>query len=350
MPLLPRTIVPFYSLHISLSYSRSTVEIEPSSAFCTGLQDKSKNPTPNRSTRRFRRSDKRRRDRESLSRASSCMMTGKRARASIMSNAIPSYWSDPSSKIFCWVDEETRTSAQWMNDHDRTSIDPLDDDMVTGGLCLVVLAALRGQEAGGDHVASGTVVLVEDVQATFVVVAGVLGRLRDLSSGLAKQSLFLYALLLALSGLAAASVVASLFVSGHDTQLVGEAALVAGVASGAGDGSVTEEDDVEGDEEQEHDESFDGKESVGVHMEEVVAVLGSEYRAEQTTNNDWAYEGYDRVLCLLTIIRNLLVVNLISANPQHSSRKNSERTSKRKLVRRECALGTSFSGHRRNMI
>ncbi|KAG9606367.1 hypothetical protein KCU97_g5, partial [Aureobasidium melanogenum] len=77
MPLLPRTIVPFYSLHISLSYSRSTVEsyrnpstsctetynVEPSSAFCTGLQDKSKNPTPNRSTRRFRRSDKRRRDR-----------------------------------------------------------------------------------------------------------------------------------------------------------------------------------------------------------------------------------------------------------------------------------------------
>ncbi|KAG9606366.1 hypothetical protein KCU97_g6, partial [Aureobasidium melanogenum] len=195
-----------------------------------------------------------------LSRASSCMMTGKRARASIMSNAIPSYWSDPSSKIFCWNKHVCYVT------NEVGGSDPLDDDMVTGGLCLVVLAALRGQEAGGDHVASGTVVLVEDVQATFVVVAGVLGRLRDLSSGLAKQSLFLYALLLALSGLAAASVVASLFVSGHDTQLVGEAALVAGVASGAGDGSVTEEDDVEGDEEQEHDESFDGKESVGVHM------------------------------------------------------------------------------------
>ena len=112
---------------------------------------------------------------------------------------------------------------------------------MTGSSCLVVLAALRGQEAGGDHVASGTVVLVKDVQATFVIIAGVVGRLRGLASGLVKQSLFLDALLLALSGLAAASVVASLFVSGHDAQLVGEAALVAGVAGGAGDGSVTGE-------------------------------------------------------------------------------------------------------------
>lgn len=125
----------------------------------------------------------------------------------------------------------------------QTAVTPLDDDNVTGGSCLVVLAALRGQEAGGDHVTSGAVVLVEDVQATFVVVvvAGVVSRLRDLASGLAKQSFFLDALLLALSGLAAASVVASLFFSGHDAQLVGEAALVAGVAGGAGDGSVTGE-------------------------------------------------------------------------------------------------------------
>jgi hypothetical protein len=124
----------------------------------------------------------------------------------------------------------------------QTAVTPLDDDDVTGGSCLVVLAALGGQEAGSDHVTSGAVVLVEDVQATFVVVvAGVVSRLRDLASGLAKQSFFLDALLLALSGLAAASVVASLFVSGHDAQLVGEAALVAGVAGGAGDGSVTGE-------------------------------------------------------------------------------------------------------------
>ncbi|KAG9615122.1 hypothetical protein KCV01_g28, partial [Aureobasidium melanogenum] len=242
---------------------------------------------------------------------------------------------------FVWVDEETRTSAQWMNDHDRTSMfatDPLDDDMVTGGLCLVVLAALRGQEAGGDHVASGTVVLVEDVQATFVVVAGVLGRLRDLSSGLAKQSLFLYALLLALSGLAAASVVASLFVSGHDTQLVGEAALVAGVASGAGDGSVTEEDDVEGDEEQEHDESFDGKKLLLCW-------------AEQTTNNDAQLHRDSKRTSKHKLVQRErafetffsghtkdMIDNLISANPQHSSRKNSERTSKRKLQTVDLAI------------
>ncbi|KAG9711251.1 hypothetical protein KCU69_g30, partial [Aureobasidium melanogenum] len=166
--------------------------------------------------------------------------------------------------------------------------DPLDDDVVTGGSCLVVLAALRGQEAGGDHVASGTVVLVENVQATFVVIAGVMGRLRDLASGLAKQSLFLDTLLLALSGLAAASVVASLFVSGYDLQLVGEAALVAGVAGGAGDGSVTEEDDVEGDEEQEHDESFDGEESVEVHVclkEELLFQVGLNMKSRRVTED-----------------------------------------------------------------
>ncbi|KAG9652897.1 hypothetical protein KCV04_g8, partial [Aureobasidium melanogenum] len=354
MPLLPRTIVPFYSLHISLSYSRSTVEsyrvyrhrhsvrdckISQRTRPQIGVQDVFVEVTsvdgivviveaerlaslPCRSVE--------------LSRASSCMMTGKRARASIMSNAIPSYWSDPSSKIFCWNKHVCYVT------NEVGGSDPLDDDMVTGGLCLVVLAALRGQEAGGDHVASGTVVLVEDVQATFVVVAGVLGRLRDLSSGLAKQSLFLYALLLALSGLAAASVVASLFVSGHDTQLVGEAALVAGVASGAGDGSVTEEDDVEGDEEQEHDESFDGKESVGVHMWKKLLlcwVVNIELSKRRTTTSQridiqtskhklWAYEGYDRCH---TSTGDHRLSNLISANPQHSSRKNSERTSKRKL-------------------
>lgn len=79
-----------------------------------------------------------------------------------------------------------------------------------------------------------SVVLVEDVQAFILIVAAgfVVGE-SDLAGGLAEQSFFLDTLLLALSGLAAASVEAGLFVRGNHAQLVSEAALIAGMTGGA---------------------------------------------------------------------------------------------------------------------
>lgn len=157
---------------------------------------------------------------------------------------------------------------------------PFRDDIMTPNSSLTALTVPTRQDAGGDHPGSRAVVLVEDVQAILVVIVAGVVVVRDLTSGLAEQSFFLDALLLALSGLAAASVVASFFIGGHDAQLVGEAALVAGVAGGAANVSVyirnkgkeqilhnhEEEHDVEGEKEQEHDESFEGEKSVEVHV------------------------------------------------------------------------------------
>lgn len=110
---------------------------------------------------------------------------------------------------------------------------PFPDDNVTFNSGLAALAVLARQDSRGDHPGSGVVVLVEDMQAILVVIVAGVVVVRDLMSSLAEQNFFLDALLLARSGLAAASVVASLFVGGHDSQVVGEAALVAGVAGGA---------------------------------------------------------------------------------------------------------------------
>jgi hypothetical protein len=76
------------------------------------------------------------------------------------------------------------------------------------------------------------------VKATLIV-AAVVVRLGGAANSLAQQGLLLLsalllgALLLELSSLAADPNVASLLFGGHDVELAGEAALVAGVAGGA---------------------------------------------------------------------------------------------------------------------
>jgi hypothetical protein len=109
---------------------------------------------------------------------------------------------------------------------------------VTPFSCSVALVTLLGRVARGRQGRTRAIILKEDVKVTLIV-AAVVVRLGGAANSLAQQGLLLLsalllgALLLELSGLAAESGVAGLLFGGHDVELAGEAALVAGVAGSA---------------------------------------------------------------------------------------------------------------------